>query len=278
MPIRVVIAGAILVMAISSAAAQTATNAPPGEPIPLLQIVLQQPGRMKSHVKPVAKKFARTTARKKRPAFAAARPRIRMAAARKPHMAKVAAQPHMAKAAARKPHMAKVAAKPHIRIAAARPKHASVRIAAAAAPATVWPQVDAAPLAFAEATAPPPVLAPETLSAIPEPEPSELVVGGETVQVAAADQVNDLDLAADQSNAAAATAPATAAPETVTKSNSAAAEPAARAFVVAPAQQRANPVGRTSWLAQMLAALGGAIAAGSVAWLLIGSRPQRMYG
>jgi hypothetical protein len=28
----------------------------------------------------------------------------------------------------------------------------------------------------------------------------------------------------------------------------------------------------------VLAALGGAVAAGSAAWLLIGSAPQRMYG
>ena len=48
--------------------------------------------------------------------------------------------------------------------------------------------------------------------------------------------------------------------------------------VVAAAHEDKNPVGSASWIAQVLAALGGAIAAGSVAWFLIGASPQRMYG
>ena len=37
-------------------------------------------------------------------------------------------------------------------------------------------------------------------------------------------------------------------------------------------------VGSTSWILQVMAALGGAVAAGSVAWFLIGAAPQRTYG
>ena len=37
-------------------------------------------------------------------------------------------------------------------------------------------------------------------------------------------------------------------------------------------------MGSASWIAQVLAALGGAVAAGTVAWFLIGGGPQRMYG
>lgn len=39
-----------------------------------------------------------------------------------------------------------------------------------------------------------------------------------------------------------------------------------------------SPVGSASWIAQLLAALGGAIAAGAVAWFLIRPAPERTYG
>jgi|SRR5271169_706068 len=37
-------------------------------------------------------------------------------------------------------------------------------------------------------------------------------------------------------------------------------------------------IGSASWITQVLAALGGAIAAGAVAWFLIGAGPVRTYG
>jgi hypothetical protein len=55
-----------------------------------------------------------------------------------------------------------------------------------------------------------------------------------------------------------------------------AAEPAP--MVMAAAHEDENQVGSASWIAQVLAALGGAIAAGSVAWFWIGASPRRMYG
>ena len=66
--------------------------------------------------------------------------------------------------------------------------------------------------------------------------------------------------------------------------------PASPAALVAPvhadasqtaqtaSDQNATTVGSASWIAQVLAALGGAIAAGVVAWFLLGTGPQRMYG
>jgi hypothetical protein len=39
-----------------------------------------------------------------------------------------------------------------------------------------------------------------------------------------------------------------------------------------------SAVGGASWIAQVLAALGGAVAAGAVAWFLIGGGPVRTYG
>jgi hypothetical protein len=47
---------------------------------------------------------------------------------------------------------------------------------------------------------------------------------------------------------------------------------------VATAQPQGGEVGSTSWILQVMAALGGAVAAGSVAWFLIGAAPQRTYG
>ncbi len=52
--------------------------------------------------------------------------------------------------------------------------------------------------------------------------------------------------------------------------------------LAAPAQEQksrnADPVGSASWIAQVLAALGGAVTAGTVAWFLIGGGPVRTYG
>jgi hypothetical protein len=91
--------------------------------------------------------------------------------------------------------------------------------------------------------------------------------------VAAPEAVNDIDLAADKKvektddAAAAAVAPNSDVPQ---------AKPAVQAMVATPAHT--NPIGSPSWIAQVLAAFGGAVAAGSVAWFLIGSTPQRMQG
>jgi hypothetical protein len=66
--------------------------------------------------------------------------------------------------------------------------------------------------------------------------------------------------------------------------------PASPAALVAPVRadagqtaqpasdQNATTVGSASWTAQVLAALGGAIAAGLVAWFLLGTGPVRTYG
>jgi hypothetical protein len=126
-----------------------------------------------------------------------------------------------------------------------------------------------------------------------------VVVGGQTVQVATADQVNEMDLAADNSPritqpttqptiqptesteppsdrsdlAAAADAMAKAMP-----ASQAVSTPAPAAASQTASDQNASTVGSASWIAQALAALGGAIAAGTVAWFLIGAGPVRTYG
>jgi hypothetical protein len=82
-----------------------------------------------------------------------------------------------------------------------------------------------------------------------------------------------MDLAANSPNAPAATTTAAAVQSDVIEP-----APAAEAVVAAQAPRSTSPVGSASWFAQVLAALGGAVAAGSAAWFLIGSAPQRTYG
>ncbi len=232
--IRILAAGAVLVIAVGSAAAQTATASPPGKPLPLLQII-QQPNKAKTRA------HAKTAAR-----F------VRRTSAKTPIV---------------KGTSAKTRAKTRRALAARRSRHLRAQTATAAAAASIWPAADTATPADIAALTPTP--APQPASTFAEPQPSELVVGGQTVQVASPDAVNPLDLAADDQDAAA----KAATPRDIVQ-----AEPAAQAMIATPAPQDASPIGSASWIAQVLAALGGAVAAGSVAWFLIGSAPQRTYG
>jgi hypothetical protein len=157
---------------------------------------------------------------------------------------------------------AKLASKRHHDVAAAEAATPPVQTEPAALPDNAWPAP--APVPPADVAATP---APQTAPANADMQPSEVVVEGQTVQIASPDQVNALDLAADNHTDAAAMpadrADAAAHTQTV---------------LAAPVHVEASPVGSPSWIAQVLAALGGAVAAGSVAWFLIGSGPVRTYG
>lgn len=137
-----------------------------------------------------------------------------------------------------------------------------------AVPTNVAAVPSAAPPAPPTAASPP-----SAAASLTEPMPNELVVGGRTVQVTAPDNVNQIDEAADPQRVA-----ASAATSAARLSDGAEAEPAAETATVARAQRGRSPVGSASWIMQILAALGGAFAAGSAAWFLIGSAPQRTYG
>ncbi len=155
------------------------------------------------------------------------------------------------------------------RLVAERPIHvaeATKPAARAAAPADVWANVTpvTAPATVASAA---PAL--QLAAAAPESTPSELVVGGQTVHVVSPDDANEIDRAADAQIAPSITA---------TQIAVATAAPAADTATVARAHERTSHVGSVSWIAQILAALGGAVAAASAAWFLIGSVPQRTYG
>ena len=139
-----------------------------------------------------------------------------------------------------------------------RPVHRA-HVAQAATPVAS----DAAPI---ETTPPEPTS--ETMPAAVAIEPSELVVGGRTVQVVSPDDANEIDLAAITPASAPVATPAVLLTQ---------ADPAP-VVVAASATPEPSPFGSVAWIAQVLAALGGAFAAGTVAWLMMGSAPQRSYG
>jgi len=228
---------------IVSAAAQSATGSAnaPGKPLQLLKIFAQP---SKAKVKPHAKVLAKSSTK---------------------HGVRIAA-----------------GKKSHAHIATAQRPHAQEHTASAPLPENSWPVANSAvpaDVAFgppATQPAPPPTAAPA------EPAASQLVVGGQTVQVTSPDDVNEMDLAAN--NTAAQTVDAAPSPTASATPLHEIAEPAPKSDAksdlvnAASAPQQNSDVGSTSWILQVLAALGGAVTAGSVAWFLIGSTPQRTYG
>ena len=159
----------------------------------------------------------------------------------------------------------------------------------------------AAPAAMAAAPSPTPQAAPPA-----PPTTGELVVGGQAVQVRSPDEANELDLAA---NAPSAPSPTPASDKPAPPSDSAAlynlagpnpaaaseappagnvaptssVPPAATAALAAEMESAKaevappkSSIGSASWIMQIMAALGGAAAAGSAAWFLIGSASPRI--
>jgi hypothetical protein len=188
-----------------------------------------------------------------------------------------------------KPHVkvvAKSSAKRAVRIAAGRKTHTHIaaaqrqrprapeQVASAPPSENSWPAVSSAvpaDVAFA-----PPALQPT--AAPTEPAPSQFVVAGQTVQLASPDNVNEIDLAANDTAAQASEAAPSMVASAPALREIAEAEPKSDSMNAVPPPQQGSDVGSTSWILQVLAALGGAVAAGSVAWFLIGSTPQRTYG
>ncbi len=166
----------------------------------------------------------------------------------------------------------------HTATNAAKHRRSPVETAAATPQATVWAPLNAV---ASDSTTPAPTVEPvsQAASAPANPIPSELVVAGQTVQIASPDQVNELDLAA-QGSAATATNTMPAAPTASVPATNNVPAPASKSDSLATAWSHlsASQVGSTSWIAKVLAALGGAVAAGSAAWFLIGATPQRTYG
>lgn len=164
----------------------------------------------------------------------------------------------------------------HSVVAARKRFHARTQIAQAPAPDSAWPAASSAAPTEVAAAAPIP---PQPVAAPTEAAAGALVVGGHTVQLVSPNDANEIDLAANDAGARVSAAP----PDNAVASTPAIrdiieAQPKSDSVRVATAQQPGREVGSTSWVLQVLAALGGAVAAGSVAWFLIGAAPQRTYG
>lgn len=189
-----------------------------------------------------------------------------------------------------KPHTRiahKTVAKRHVKIAARKKSHARIVTAGRHRPLVTAHAVDtpametlasaANPAAPAEITAFAPLPAPSAAPAAQDPP--QVVVAGQTVKVTSPGDVNEIDLAAND----AATQTNDAAPLSVANAPAMReiTEPQSKTDYRAAAaveQPKPSPVGSTSWILQVMAALGGAVTAGSVAWFLIGGTPQRTYG
>ena len=228
-----------------SATAQTATNETSAKPIQLLRIIQQAEPQAKPQAKPAVKN--RIAYRKK--------PRS--------HATAVAQGRHLYG-----PPLAQTTA-----------TKSATPAAPSAAPA------DAATIA---AATPPLAVAPRDAA-----RPNEVVVGGQTMQLASSDAGNAIELSANNENvelnrtpptvAAASAVPMRDVTSIVPKSDLAKSDLAnvksdlpnvkSNLANVSVAQQQDSEAGSLSWILQALAALAGAVAAGSVAWFLIGSTP-----
>lgn len=246
--IRIVSASVVTALALAltagAATAQTVTNSSVGKPLSLLAGLLpshaiKQQHESKAHHARVAVHHSKVAHRK----FAA---KTTTAAAAAPTPADVAPPSRVAEA----PTPAQVVNLDNIWPTQAQGITANTT--ANTPPAGVTPAPDTTPVTAADALG-----------------ENAIMVNGQTVQIAAPDEVNAIDLAADKTKAASSADQANAAP---------AAQTVLTARAHADAEPNDSPVGSASWIAQVLAALGGALAAGSVAWFLIGSGPQRMYG
>ena len=125
------------------------------------------------------------------------------------------------------------------------------------------------------------------------------MVGGQAVQVRSPDEANELDLAANDPGTTTSAPPSEAAlsPGSTPLYNLAATSPPAEADAAPAASAAAplsaaagvdpepakadvaqpkSPIGSAFWIMQIMAALGGAAAAGSAAWFLIGSASPRI--
>jgi hypothetical protein len=243
--IRIATAGAsilfFLAVTLGSAAAQYEATGPVGKPLPLLQFTQH---KVKTRVPP--------------------HPKLAVMAAKKKKVFREKIAKHLA-------------AKPHRVIAETRPAPAPAKVASDAMPENTSP-MNSWPTASAATADTMPTPAPDRPSPLVTTEPTvnadpdQIVTGGHSVQAA-------LPTGLDQ--AAPPAGPVKAQVETAATA-SAAPAPAVHAMVVRVEPQNASsqdPIGSASWIEHVLAALGGAITAGAVAWfLIVKPAPERSYG
>ena len=147
-------------------------------------------------------------------------------------------------------------------------KPASSAITASAFAEEPPPQAAPADVAPGVVTAPPvsqPVLENAQASVGASPDPTAVKV--QTLRIAAPNQGSGVAPVAQQN-----------VPPVASSSDSTAAPPPPAPQSVLAAPIHHNTIGSASWIAQVLAAFGGAVTAGAVAWFLIGGGPVRTYG
>jgi hypothetical protein len=137
----------------------------------------------------------------------------------------------------------------------------------ASVPAGIWPAADTTTLGGAAVMAAP-TSPPATTEHVVESDPNEILDGRHQVEAAVPSEAGAADLASKAHRAAASAQ--------MPNSGVAAVKPVARAMLAGAFSP--DQIGSTSWIAQVLAALGGALAAGIVAWFLIWPFARRTYG
>jgi hypothetical protein len=278
---RIAAAGASFVMflavTLGGAAAQTAADGPSGKPLPLLQIVGQDhTARLRPHRKAATKQATRTHAKRQLAKHVASHvpARTRRAAARAPE-----------KPAAPGAGAAAVAAAPADNIwpaaDAAMPGGAGTSAGAGTADGAGTPGGAGVPAGQAALPPQQPDISFNTEPVVTT-DPNQIAGGSHTVQAGSANGLGPPDVVAGGSQP---TTPAAGSPASADKQAAAAAPApthAAHAMMVKPATPSLtappSQVGSASWIAHALAALGGAIAAGVVAWFLIRPAAARRYG
>jgi hypothetical protein len=238
-------------LAIAGAAAQT-----PGAPLPLLQFVHHQ---TKAAVHPDRKQAARAAK------TAPAERRVARGRLARTHRVAVAARRTAPPAATADP---------------------AAPAATTALPPNIWPTTDAdAPGAALAANSP--TLGPQPASgsvateAVVDTDPNEILGNKHAVPAATPNMADPADSAATAPGAVKPTPTPASAAAPPPGLAAAAPEPVVHAMVARPTvanAQASSPIDSTSWIAHVLAALGGAIAAGAVAWFLIRPAPKRTYG
>jgi hypothetical protein len=252
--IRLVCAGLVAAMAIAlalgGARAQTAPNQPVGKPLALLA-GLRPPHEARRAVHGKTAHVA-----------------IRKAGARKSHHVRTAAE-HGQHVAVRK---------------TARQRHETSEPAVTASAFTEEPPAQATPAGVEPGgaavssdgmTAPASTVTPAT-GPVSENAPT---LSGASLDPTAV-KIQMLRIAAPNQGTGLAPGAQQDAPPVAASNDSAVAPPppAPQTVLAAPVHRDTSPVGSASWIAQVLAAFGGAVAAGAVAWFLIGGGPVRTYG
>jgi hypothetical protein len=189
----------------------------------------------------------------------AGQPLALLAGLHPPHTAKTAAHARPAHRKIAKLERKRVAARSHA-IATAEPAASPAGL-----PDNAWP---AAPQPAPDNTVAAVAAAQPATPAANDATPNAIVMNGQTVEITSPDNLNALDRAAEDNHDAPVATPA---------DRTDAATPV-QTVLAAPVHDDESPVGSASWIAQVLAAFGGAVAAGVAAWFMIGPSPQRMYG